>query len=295
MIFEYLYDMKMNKIIGMVMLLLAVCSCSKRGNDILLAEAHGKKLYLSDLSDIFPLDNTDTDSASAVSTYTSAWVRRQLIVKKAEELLDEKQKDVAAEIEDYRSSLLIYRLEHDYILKNIDTLVTIDEIENIYNENIELFKIQSALVKATYIKIETETPETENIKRMCLVSNDANMKKVEELCMMYADKYDSFNGKWLEIYELSRLLPQNANYDEFEKMLKANKFYEIKDAKYSYFIKLQSILDKGSISPLENENENIRTIILNRRKRELISKLEEETYNAGIRNKDAKIYINKNK
>ncbi|MDR1198626.1 MAG: hypothetical protein LBK94_06390 [Prevotellaceae bacterium] len=287
--------MKINKIIGIIILSLIICSCSKRGNDILLAEAHGEKLYLSDLTDIFPVNNTDTDSASAISTYTSAWVRRQLTVKKAEEMLDEKQKDVAAEIKDYRSSLLIYRLEHDYISKNMDTLVTQDEIESIYNENIELFKIQSALIKATYIKIQTETPETENIKKMCLVSNDANMKTVEELCMVYADKYDSFNGKWLETYELSRLLPQNTNYDEFEKILMSKRFYEAKDTEYSYFIKLQSILEKGSISPLEKETENIRTIILNRRKRELISKLEEETYNAGISNKDAKIYINNHK
>jgi hypothetical protein len=284
-----------NKIIGIIILSLTICSCGEHRDDTLLAEACGKKLYLSDLADIFPLNDIDTDSVSAISTYTSAWVRRQLITKKAEELLDEKQKDVTAEIEDYRSSLLIYRLEHDYIAKNIDTLITQEEIENIYNENKDLFRIQSPLVKAIYIKIQTETPETENIKRMCFVLNSANTKKVEELCLMYADKYDAFNDKWLEIYELLRLLPTNTNYDEFEKILTTNRFYETKAASYSYFVKLQSVLPKGSVSPLEKEKENIRTIILNKRKRELISNLEDETYNAGISNNDAKIYINNNK
>jgi hypothetical protein len=258
---------------------------------MLLAETCGKKLYLSDLADIFTLNDIDTDSAGVISTYTSAWIRRQLMAKKAEELLDEKQKDVKAEIEDYRSSLLIYRLEHDYILKNMDTLVTQDEIENMYNENKELFKTQSILIQATYIKIQTETPETANIKKMCRIFN-ADMKKIEELCVMYADKYDTFNGKLIEIYELLRLMPANTNYDEFEKTLTANGFYETKDATYSYFVKLQSILPKGSVSPLEKEKETIRTIILTERKRKLTSKLEEEIYNAGINNKDAKIYIN---
>ncbi|MDR1553630.1 MAG: hypothetical protein LBS69_09245 [Prevotellaceae bacterium] len=284
-----------NKIIGIIILSLTVCSCGKHSNDTLLAEACGKKLYLSDLADIFPLNDIDTDSVSAISTYTSAWVRRQLITQKAEELLDENQKNVKAEIEDYRSSLLRYRLEHDYISKNMDTLITQDEIENIYNENKDLFRIQSPLVKATYIKIQTETPETENIKKMCLVSNSANAKKVEELCVMYADKYDAFKGKWLEVYELLRLLPTNTNYDEFEKILTTNRFYETKYASYSYFVKLQSVLQKGSISPLEKENENIKTIILNKRKHDLLSKLEDEIYNAGISNNDAKIYINNNK
>lgn len=277
------------------MFLSVIYSCDKRNNDTLLAEACGKKLYLSDLSDIFTLNDIDTDSIGAVSTYTSAWIRRQLITKKAEELLNEKQKDLRSEIEDYRSSLLIYRLEHDYILKNMDTLVSQNEIDSIYSENKELFKTQSTLIRATYIKIQTETPETENIKKMCRELNAANMKKIEELCMMYASKYDSFNGKWLEIQELLRLLPANTNQDELAKILNANRFYETKAASYSYFVKIQSLLPKGSVSPLEKETENIRTIILNKRKRELISKLEEEIYNAGISNNDAKIYINNNK
>ncbi|MDR1984569.1 MAG: hypothetical protein LBQ28_07090 [Prevotellaceae bacterium] len=281
----------MNKIVGIIILILAICSCSKRSNDTLLAEAYGKKLYLSDLADILPLNDIDTDSVSAVSTYTSAWVRRQLMTKKAEELLDEKQKNVMAEIEDYRSSLLIYRLEQDYIFQNIDTVVEKDEIENIYKENKELFITQSALVKATYIKIQNETPEIGSIKKMCMGLNNENVKQIEDLCMMYAEKYDSFDSEWIQIYELLRLLPPGISGDEFEKTLRANRFYETKDALYSYFIKLQSILPKGSISPLEKEREKIRAIILNKRKRELIRELEEKTYNAGIGNKDAKIYI----
>jgi hypothetical protein len=284
-----------NKIIVIIILSSIIYSCNKRNNDTLLAEACGKKLYLSDLSDIFTLNDIDTDSIGAISTYTSAWVRRQLITKKAEELLDEKQKNLRAAIEDYRSSLLIYRLEHDYILKNMDTLVSQNEIENMYSENKELFKTQSTLIRATYIKIQTETPETENIKKMCREQAGTNMKKIEELCMMYADKYDNFNGKWLEIQELLRLLPPNTNQDDFENILTADRFYETKDASYSYFVKRQSLLPKGSVSPLEKESGNIRTIILNKRKRELLSTLEEEIYNAGISNNDATIYINNNK
>ncbi|MDR2125683.1 MAG: hypothetical protein LBP63_02475 [Prevotellaceae bacterium] len=282
-----------NRIIVIAILLLTAYACNTRNSeDTLLAEACGKKLYLSDLKEVFSTDEIGIDSIGAISTYTSAWVRRQLTTKKAEELLDEKQKDVQAEVEDYRSSLLIYRFEHDYVLKHIDTVITPDEIRNIYNENNKLFKTSSTLVQVTYIKIQTDTPETENIKKMCRFT--ANIKKIEELCMMYADKYDTFNDKWFEIHELMRLLPANRNQDEFERILAANRFYETQDAKYSYFVRLKSILPKGSVAPLEKERENIRTIILSKRKYELINKLEQEIYNAGISNNDAKIYINNN-
>jgi len=284
----------MNKIAGIIILALAICSCSRRSDDTLLAEAYGKKLYLSNLAELFQLNDIYTDSASVISTYTTAWVHQQLMIKKAEELLDEKQKNLTKEIENYRSTLLRYRLEN-HISKNIDTLITQDEIEKIYNEHKELFIVQSALVKATYIKIQTATPETENIKKMCISGKIADMKQVEDLCMMYAEKYYSFDGKWVEIYELLRSLPPGITASELERTLQTYRFYETKDLSYSYFVKLQSILPKGSVSPIEKEKENIRTIILNKRKRELIQNLEEETYNAAISNDDVKIYINNNK
>ncbi|MDR3227237.1 MAG: hypothetical protein LBT56_06160 [Prevotellaceae bacterium] len=284
----------MNKIAGIIMLALAICSCSSNSNDTLLAEAYGKKLYLSNLPESFRLNDIETDSASAISTYTTAWVYNQIMMKKAEELLDEKQKNLTNEIEEYRSTLLRYKLEN-HISKNVDTVITQDEIEKIYNETKGLFIVQSALMKATYIKIQTAMPETENIKKMCISEKTSDMKQVEDLCMMYAEKYDAFNGKWVETYELLRLLPPGITASELEQTLQTRRFYETKDAAYSYFVKLHSILTKNSASPIEKENEKIRTIILNKRKRELIQNLEEETYNTAINNDDVKIYINNNK
>ena len=285
--------LKMKKIIGIIILAFSLVSCNERSNenDTLLAEAYGVKLYMSDIADFVYSNDIIADSANAISAYTAAWVHRQLMTKKAEELLDEKQKDVTAEIEDYRSSLLIYRLEQDYIDKNVDTAVTHADIEKVYNNDKNLFIVQSTLIKAIYIKIQTDMPEIENIKRLLNSSND---KKLEELCLLYAEEYDNFSNNWVYIYELLRLLPPNISAGDLEKTFQTYKVYDTKDAKYSYFIKQQAILPTGSVSPFEKERENIRNIILNKRKRELIQKFEKEIYNEGIDNNNAKIYINNN-
>ena len=284
----------MKKIISPIILIFSIVSCSERSNDTLLAEACGNKLYMSDIANFVYSNDIAADSANAISIYTTAWVRRQLMTKKAEELLVGNQKDVKAEIEDYRSSLLIYRLEQDYIGKNVDTVVTQEEIEKTYNENKSLFVVQSTLIKAIYVKIITDMPETENIKQRCHWLNPSSIKRFEDLCILYAEKYDIFDNKWIYIHELLRLLPAGINDGDLEKTLQIYRFYETKDEKYSYFIRQQDILQKGAQSPLEKEWENIRNIILNKRKRELIQKFEEEIYNTGIDNNDAKIYINNN-
>jgi hypothetical protein len=286
----------MRKIIGIIVFAIAICSCGgNKNDDTLLAEVNGKKLHLSDLSDFFSL-NSVYDSASVVSTYTTAWVRRQLMVKKAEELLDEKQKNLTAEIEDYRSSLLIYRLEQDYISKNTDTLLESDEIKKFYEENKNLFTRQSTLVKIAYIKIQTAAPESEEIRMMCRrPPGKENMRNIEEKSLKYAEKYDLFDGEWLDMQEILRLLPPNINSNDLEKILMQAKYYETRDSRYCYFVYVLDELKKGEVSPLERESDKIRTIVANKKKQELVTKLEEETYNAGIENKDAKIYINNNK
>ena len=284
----------MKKTIATIILIFSIVSCNNNNNDILLAEAHGKKLYMSDIASFVYSTDIVADSANAISTYTTAWVHRQLLTKKAEQLLDENQKNVTAEIEDYRSSLLIYRLEQDYINKNVDTVVAQDEIEQVYNRDKSLFIVQSPLIKIVYVKIRTNISETENIKRRCMWLNSSNYKQLEDLCVLYAEKYDNFDNNWIHIYELLNLLPPNVTGSELEQSLKAYKFYETTDAKYSYFIKQQEILPIGSLSPIEKERENIRNIILSRRKRELVHKFEKEIYDEGINNNSAKIYINNN-
>jgi len=281
----------MRKFISAIILVFSIVSCNERSNDTLLAEAYGKKLYMSDIAGFVFSNDILADSANAISAYTTAWVHKQLLTKKAEEMLDVLQKNVTDEIEDYRSSLLIYRLEQDYIGKNVDTVITQDEIETLYNQDKNLFIVQSPMVKAIYIKILTDLPETGNIKNKCFSSN---YKQLEELCVLYAEKYDNFDNNWIYTHELLNLLPPNINGNELEKTLKNDKFYETKDTRYSYFIKQQELLPTGSVSPLEKERENIRNIILNKRKRELVQKFEQEIYDQSANDNVVKIYINNN-
>ena len=56
-----------------------------------------------------------------------------------------------------------------------------------------------------------------------------------------------------------------------------------------YFVNIKGFKIKNSLSPLSFEKENIRNIILNRRKLELISKMKEDVYNEAVKNKEFEI------
>jgi hypothetical protein len=103
---------------GLFMITLAL-SCTKletRSREKSLAQVFDRNLYPSDIRDIFPSNVSPEDSIMIQQSYVDKWVKKQLILQKAELNLTEEQKDVRLQIEEYRSSLLIYKYEQNLIV-----------------------------------------------------------------------------------------------------------------------------------------------------------------------------------
>jgi hypothetical protein len=71
--------------------------------------------------------------------------------------------------------------------------------------------------------------------------------------------------------------------------LKANPYYETEDESYLYFLKVDEYRISDNISPLEFVTDEIKNIILNKRKVELAKKLEDEVYENALEHKDFEI------
>ena len=67
---------------------------------------------------------------------------------------------------------------------------------------------------------------------------------------------------------------------------------EVSDSVSSYFVNIKGFKIRNSSSPLSFERENIRNIILNKRKLELIGKMKEDVYNEAANNGKIEIYNN---
>jgi uncharacterized protein Smg (DUF494 family) len=57
-----------------------------------------------------------------------------------------------------------------------------------------------------------------------------------------------------------------------------------------YFVNIKGFKIRNSLSPLGFEKENIKNIILNKRKLQLITKMKEDVYNDAANNKKIEIY-----
>ena len=111
------------------------CQNSKNDNDDkIVATVYDKVLYQSDLQSIMYEGISYNDSIVRTKAFIDNWIRRQLLIHQAEENIDKSELDFSRQVEEYRNSLIIYKYETIMIEKNLDTVVSDEEIAK-YIEN----------------------------------------------------------------------------------------------------------------------------------------------------------------
>lgn len=266
------------------------CDVSPKKNGVLVARVHDKSLYLSDVEEIFPENVSPADSIQLLMAYADRWVRKQLLLNKAERNLNVMQKDVAKQIEDYRSSLLIFQYEQEYIRQKLDTIVGDDEIELFYTENSSNFILNESVVKALFIQIPTDSPYFDKIKGLYKSNKEDDIKELDNIAYQVAIKYDYFNDKWLPISRILRELPEPIK--DPEAFLLYNRSIEMSDAASTYFVSFRDMMRQGQQSPIEFEKENIKSIIINKRKQNLVMDLESKIYTDARNYNHFNIFVN---
>jgi len=268
----------------------ASCSfLSGKGSEEPVAKAYGKELYLSQLSEIFPPNITKEDSAQVLKNYIEGWVRKQVILQKAEANLTDEQKNVDQLIDDYRSSLLIYKYEQKYLSQKLDTVISEDQLGEFYSNNKDNLILMNSIVKALFVKLRNDSPILTKVKGLYHSNKDEDIKLLDDLCLQGAAKYDYFSEQWVSFsYVLTEIPYQPDSQEEF---LRKNQSLEFKDSLFTYFLNIKDYKLKGELAPLSYERENIKSIILNQRKQILIKDLETKMYNEALNRGQFKVFV----
>lgn len=273
-------------------LLLVIFSCStyhsNNGGDP-IATVGDKYLYLSDIPDFFSYELSAKDSAIIAKKYIQKWIKKQLILQKAElNLTVAKQREVNKQLEETRASLIIYQYEQEMIKQKLDTIVTENEIEAFYRENPSNFILKQNIVKALYVKLSIDAPNLNKVKQWYKSNNDEDLTQLESYCYQYAEKFDYFNEEWLYFDKLLKELP--VIIPDQERFLNRNNYIETQDSLYHYFVHIRDQTLKGAVSPVEFVQNDIKTIILTNRKIEFLKELENNIYNDALNRNEFEIY-----
>jgi len=259
-----------------------------KSNEDVLAKVHGKYLYASEIQGLIKPGTPPQDSITIVSNYINSWVRQQLLLYQAGKNLTQSQKKFDKQLEDYRSSLIIYEYESNIIRQKLDTVVSMVEVQQYYDKNRANFELKENIVKVNYVQIENDSKELTRLKKLWQAGDELSWSELERYCIQNGLNYSLFNDSWVYFNNLLQEVPI-VTYNQ-ENFLQYNRNIEVSDSLYLYLVEFSDFKIKESVTPLSMLEDNIRKIIINRRKLELLQNLQNEIFENALMNNYFEIY-----
>jgi hypothetical protein len=253
------------------------------------ARANGSYLYKDELVGIVAPGTPPQDSAQLIEAYIDSWIRKQLLIQEASRKIDINEAQVERKILDYRYSIIAYEYQTFYIKQHLDTAVSRDEIEKYYKANVDNFILKQNIVQGTFIKVPKNAPRTGKIKDLIFSTRESDENELKSYCLSFSVAYHISGSNWIAFDDLVKNSPllEIPNKIQF---LKSNPYFETSDENFLYFLRVRQYRILDNISPLEFVMDDIKNIILNKRKVELAKQLEDEVYKYALDQNEFEIY-----
>lgn len=275
---------RITAILGIV--LPALMSCRAISNflhdDEVVAEVGTEKLYRSDLDAVIPRGTSPEDSTRLAVQYINTWASDLIYVSIAEQQLSKADRDVSAELEDYRKSLLKYRYEQLYVNERLDTAVSDENIQAYYEKHQDKFVLGRPLVKARYLRIHTDSPGLEPIRKKMGSSEVDDLVEADSLAFSAAMRFAAWNNEWIDVAVLAREF--GMSYESMLGLMKDGWIRQDDTLGVTSLAYVSEMMKKGELAPIEYSAPQIRDMILSARKQNLITVLEQDLLNEAREN-----------
>lgn len=273
------------------LLLILMVSCiggTNNRSENVLARVGNEYLNESDLAGIVPEGTPVKDSIQIVKSYVNSWVSQRLFLQKAMKNLREQDIKFQKQLDEYRNSLIIYTYESELVKQNLDTVVTESEIEAYYNENQANFQLKNNIVRVYYARFEEDFQELRRFRNFFYSNAPTQRDSVEHYIENYSNLYFLNDETWILFSDVLRFVPiETYNQESF---LENNLKMDFKKEGYAYFVCFSDFRIKDGVSPLSFERENIRKIILNKRRLTIINNMRDEVFSAALEKNEFEIY-----
>jgi hypothetical protein len=124
-------------------------------------------------------------------------------------------------------------------------------------------------------------------------TSNEGINGLRQYCIQYAKSFDFFADNWVDFDMVKNNLP--SEIIDSKQFLDRNNQIEQKDSNYYYLVSIQDYKLLNDLAPIEYVENNIKNLILNKRKIEFLKQVEENVYKEGVRQNKFKIYNKKTK
>ena len=261
-------------------------ACISKSNDKKIASVGDKHLFLSDL--MLHIPKSIDDSLFFVEKFIDDWIKRELLILYAEMNINKDILNYEEQIENYRASLLIYTYQQQLINNNLDTNIEFSEIQDYYNMYKYQFKLNKSVFKGRFIIIDKSAPNLNKLNKIYTSEKELDISDLEDYCKQFSKTYYLIDNQWQYFSVFNDMMPDFIN--EENSFLRINRSSIFEDENFRYYIFVKDYKLSGSISPLDIVQDEIKNVLLNKKKIEYLKQLEYDIYQEGLLNNKIKIY-----
>ena len=253
-----------------------------------IAKVYDNVLYESAITQILPEDISEVDSVIFVKGYIESWAKQQLLLHQAEINLKDKYLEFSKLVDDYHSTLYINAYKEALVLDKLNTVVTQNQIEKYYTANHKNFRLNEELVQLKFIHTDSGRSDRKELVKLFKSKDKKHLNELHLRALEF--RSFSFNDSiWVKytdmVQKIEGLKEMNKN-----KILKKSNFIQKEDSLGLYLIAVKSVLKRNEIAPMSYISPTIIQIILQKRKVELLWKIEVDLLNDASKNEDFEEY-----
>lgn len=276
--------------------LLFVCtilnSChlfNKSEERVPIARVNDTYLYQDDIESLILENTAPKDSIIMVQNFINKWATQQLFLDGASfNLSNSKQEAFNKLVEQYKNDLYTKAYIEELVKRNIDTVVHLNEAQAYYNNNKEAFKLNEELIRFRYIHVDENIIDYEGIEEKFKRYSIQDRKDIDSISIQFKS-YSLNDSIWIKVSQVVNKIPAITAENKSE-LLKKSNFIQLKDSLGVYLVQINDMLLRNDTAPLEYVKPTIDQIVINKRKLELIRKLEKDITKDAIKNKQFEIY-----
>lgn len=271
------------------LIILAGCKHNNINEKDIIAKVNDAVLTKSEIKELMEENNfKGEDSLYIIKAYVKNWVVNQVLKQEAENNLNDLDKArIEKLVEEYKTDLFVNKYKQLYIKQKLDTTISDTELVSFYHTYNFDYRLKQPIIKAVEVKVPKKSYKYYEIRKL-MKNADKNYDEIKKICDEHKYYLNDFGERWVNF----ELFKENYNIDN--KDLKKGKLF-IKSAPSDTLVDemlyVSDYMLPGDTIPYELVKDNLKKIILHKRKVSLFYQLVNNTYQDALSNKN--YYIDK--
>lgn len=280
-------------VIALVLAIL-IFSCqntAEQTNGEIVATAFDQTLTMGEIESMLGPNMTRQDSFFFIKEYIDNWVQKQVILNNAQNADIGNSNEIIAKVENYKNDLITFEFLKKKLAEKLDTNITIGETKAYYEQYPENFELKQNIIRFVFIKMPIAVEKKHNFWSKFGKADEETLTKMAVIALKHGGNAFMDKEKWVAFDDILKVVPINT-YNQ-ENFINNNRLFKIEETNYIWYINILDFRIKDNTSPFEFVEENINQILLNKRKVQLMEKLESQLVKQAIKDNQIKIYLPK--